>query len=826
MIRVLALILLACALAYGAESPARRVVILKIDGLNADLLYRNMREKDPTTGKSRLPWFDHIFSKNGTVFENFYTRGISLSAPSWSMLDTGQHTVIRGNAEYDRYTGEVYDYLNFLPFYLGYARGREVDMPGVEVLDASGVPLSIDAFGYAHTHESFQLFQRGVRWPTLEHSLGRHFSKSHLLARLEHAGPPSFEEELDDEATSELTAALQQPEVFYLDFFTGSLDHMAHATNDPAALYEVLRRLDTLAGRIWTAIQNSPTADQTIFAVISDHGMNNVPGILSQTFSLPDLFNNPNGGAHHVLTDRYQLSDYKLRGLNPLVHRVITPSTSSFYLQGQASRYPTAWLDIDGNERAAVHLRNSDLNKIHILLIELARPDLPAEVRQAAAAYLRQTIDSHRAAWTKTADDLDRELGALKQVIESRRQIVAGQPKKWTREQIAAGHDKAARRLADQLHAWEREYASYSAYVSHLQALLALNPDPSRPLRKKIEDLVPELSAGDNNTIRDLQHYIVGFSPDGLALDAAGHLDPERSFRYLDNFELLASQRVRNNPQSALSSKPIDFIAASLPDTDSSHAYWLYGDEDHQLVILTDPEGDIAVRPVAHLHQDQEGKVRWLEQSWAPGFPLHLFEDSELQLPAGSERGAWLSAWHTEHEWMHAVHRCQYSNAVIGITEELSPVATNVPGPEGISPILRRFEIRRRELVQADFHVFASDHWNFNSRFPNPGGNHGSFFRISTHSVWMLSGAGIPTRVVTEPYDSLNFASTVLSLTSQKPPMKDRVVTLIEKDSGSVAHAEEGRFVQPQREELNEPDTLKSPIAAGTRLALRGDTKQ
>jgi hypothetical protein len=226
------------------------------------------------------------------------------------------------------------------------------------------------------------------------------------------------------------------------------------------------------------------------------------------------------------------------------------------------------------------------------------------------------------------------------------------------------------------------------------------------------------------------------------------------------------------------------------------------------------------------LHQDQEGKVRWLEQSWAPGFPLHLFEDSELQLPVASERGTWLSAWHSEHEWMHAVHRCEYSNAVIGITEELSPVGTNVPGPQGISPILRRFEIRRRELVQADFHVFASDHWNFNSRFPNPGGNHGGFFRISTHSVWMLSGTGIPTRVMTEPYDSLNFASTVLSLTGQKPPMTDRVVTLIEKDGDSVAQAEEGRFVQPQRKELNEPDTLKTPISAGTRLVSRGDTKQ
>jgi hypothetical protein len=218
-----------------------------------------------------------------------------------------------------------------------------------------------------------------------------------------------------------------------------------------------------------------------------------------------------------------------------------------------------------------------------------------------------------------------------------------------------------------------------------------------------------------------------------------------------------------------------------LPDSGSRHRYWLYGDENHQLLILTDPEGNIAVQPVAHLYQDEDGNIIWSAQSWAPGFPLHLFEDPELQLVAGSDRAAWLSAWHTEREWMDAVHRCEYSNAVIGITEELSPGEANVPGLQGISSIQLRFERRRRELVQADFHVFASDHWNCNSRFPNAGGNHGSFLRISTHSVWMLAGAGIPAGVVTKPYDSLNFASTLLSLTGQKPPMPGHVVSLQEE---------------------------------------------
>ena len=50
----------------------------------------------------------------------------------------------------------------------------------------------------------------------------------------------------------------------------------------------------------------------------------------------------------------------------------------------------------------------------------------------------------------------------------------------------------------------------------------------------------------------------------------------------------------------------------------------------------------------------------------------------------------------------------------------------------------------------------------------------------------MLAGAGVPVGVVTEPYDSLNFAPTLLSLMRHRVPMPDRVVTF-EKDKGSFA---------------------------------------
>jgi Type I phosphodiesterase / nucleotide pyrophosphatase len=762
---------------------ARRLVVLKIDGLNADLLYRTMQGKDPATGKSRLPWFSHIFAENGVIFENFYTRGISLSAPSWSMLDTGQHLVIRGNVEYDRFTGHVYDYLNFFPFYIGYARSREVDMPGVEVLDGAGIPLLSDRFSYAERFQSFQLFQRGVRWSTLEQVLKRRFSSKVLLPMLESAGTPSLDELLGRQIEQELKRALENPEIFYLDLYSGDMDHEGHATNDAAALLEELRHLDALAGRIWTAIQASPHAHQTLFAVVSDHGMNNVPGVFSQSFSVPDLLNSREGGGHHVITNRHQMSDYKIMGLNPLVQRVTTPSTASFYLKGEAAHYPTAWLDLDGNERATVHLRNAELNKIHILLLELSRSDLRPSVRQCAAMFLKETIDRHRAAWIKTAASLDEEMSALKQAIEERKKVIEKLPKSWTAEQQDRGEDKAARRLAGQLEEWQREHTEYTAYATHLRALLALQPDPQQPFREKIEDFIPELALGENNTVADLEHYVVGRGADGLVFDADRRVDEDRSFRFVNYFSLLVKQRARNNPQPALSPRPVDFTAMCLPDDvyDSrvaapQHAYWLYGDEENQLLILVDAGERIAVKPIAHLTQDKRGKLHWAVQDWRAGLPLHLFEDAELHLPDGTERVAWLSDWHNERDWFIAIHTCEYSNAVIGIMEELSPIADHVPGPPGIDAIMLRYERRRRELVQADFHVFAADHWNFNVRNFNPGGNHGGFFRISTHSVWMMAGAGLPAEVIDEPYDSLNFGSTVLTLLDRTPPMPDRAV--------------------------------------------------
>jgi len=149
-----------CVLPASAQT--RRVVILKVDGLPYEMIDRFARERDPLTGKSRLPWFDHVFYANGTRITNFYVRGMSLSAPSWSMLDTGQHLQIKGNVEFDRDILHTYDYLNFLPFIAKQATRGNVDMPGTEVLDTMRVPILIDAYDNYQRKVGSQLYGRGA----------------------------------------------------------------------------------------------------------------------------------------------------------------------------------------------------------------------------------------------------------------------------------------------------------------------------------------------------------------------------------------------------------------------------------------------------------------------------------------------------------------------------------------------------------------------------------------------------------------------------------------------------------------------------------------
>ena len=98
---------------------------------------------------------------------------------------------------------------------------------------------------------------------------------------------------------------------------------------------------------------------------------------------------------------------------------------------------------------------------------------------------------------------------------------------------------------------------------------------------------------------------------------------------------------------------------------------------------------------------------------------------------------------------------------------------------------MRDYERHKRELVEAEMLIVAQNHWNFDVRGFNPGGNHGSFFRISTHSVFMVAG-GQNTNVprafeIEKPYDSLSFVPTLLSLTGDLRDDNEPVPALWER---------------------------------------------
>ncbi|HTW66978.1 MAG TPA: alkaline phosphatase family protein [Bryobacteraceae bacterium] len=760
--------------AVDLHAQVKRIVILKLDGVPENVLERELARIDPTTHKSTLPWIDHVFAEGGTRLENFYVRSISLSTPSWSILDTGQHLQIHGNAEFDRYTYHVYDYMNFFPFYLGYARSHRVDMPGVEVLDSLGIPLLIDYFPYGASYQSFQLYQRGVRWKTLQDALPHRFSRS--LRELLDEWSIGFEigSSVEDQTERELIARLSDPNVQYLDYFTGDFDHTAHATSDVASQRLALQRIDALVGRVWTAIQASPLAAETVLAAVSDHGMNTEPGIYSQGYSLLQFFGSRAGGGHHVVTDRHPLDEFKLSGLDPFVSEVVTPSNDSLYLKGQADDYPTVLLDPDGNERASVYLRNSNFNTLQILLQAINRAGVNPALRRAAIAAFFKIIDRHRDLWSDEVRDISAELGALHRAIEQRRVVVQKQPKKWTPAQHDAGLDKAARRLAVELESWREQERDYREYLRCLSGLLDLEPAEFDRHHVTAADLIPKRAMGDANSIYDLENYVAGPAAGGLVLTPGGSLDLARSFERIDYPPLLASLSVRNNVQPGVSSHPIDFIAMRVPerafhfppgDVPAQDPIWLYSDENHQALILA-RRGALRYLAVRSLHQDDIGIIQFEAAPPGPGFPLHLFEDKNLRV-APADREQWFSSWHSELDWLRATHLTNYSDGVIALNEQFLE-----PGPLGAATsdaeLLARFNQRRRQLAQPDFLIFANDHWNFNIRNFNPGGNHGSMLRASTHAILLFAGGadtGVPQHLeVQEPYDSLSFVPTILEL--------------------------------------------------------------
>jgi hypothetical protein len=495
--------------------------------------------------------------------------------------------------------------------------------------------------------------------------------------------------------------------------------------------------------------------------------------------------------------------DYSIKGVNPLVPLITTTTPDTYYLKGESTTYPTAMLDFDGNERASIHLRDSDLNVLHILLQQLQRGGLSVAVEKAVTNEFFSVIDRRRAEWQNDLKELQTELGALDRAIEEQRKLWEAQPKKFTKEQQDLGLDDASKRIFVQLDRWESERRRYSEYARTLQNLLSLPSEAFNPSKVKIADVIPKESMGDRNTIYELQNYVVGLGPDGFVLNSDGSLNVDKTFVQIDYFALLQGIAVRNNVQRGVTNKPIDLIATRLSrdlvlplidDRDiDEDVIWVSAGANRQALLLSrqDAKGQLSLRylPISNLAQDASGRLQFKTISWQAGLPLQIFEDASLKVPT-ADKTAWLSEWHTDSEWLEALHKTHYSNGLVGLHEELArhpieSLSAEDSSLTGDARIMRNYARRKRELVEPDMLIVANDHWNFDVRGFNPGGNHGSFFRISTHSVFMVSGGertNIPRAIsIDAPYDSLSFVPTLLALTGKLRDDSNPVPELWEK---------------------------------------------
>lgn len=327
-----------------------------------------------------------------------------------------------------------------------------------------------------------------------------------------------------------------------------------------------------------------------------------------------------------------------------------------------------------------------------------------------------------------------------------------------------------------------REQADYRAYLATLSGLLALKKDGFEPKAVKIETLIAPGAMGDHNSTYQLQNYVVGPTAGGLVLDSAGGIDMRASFQRVNYFELFTSQTVRNNVQADVGNRPVDFVATTIPlaafrdklvgdlrcDADP---IWLYGGRDKQALLLARNDDGRSIRylPITNLTAGADGAVTFETSDWAAGLPLKMIEDAALNVP-DADKAAWLSDWHTEVDWLRAVHRTKYSNAIIGLNEQLArhSLFDDAEGLTADHRLVRRFRERQRHLAETDMLIMAANHWNFDVKGFNPGGNHGSFFRTSTNSTFMIAGgetSGIPRGLrVDEPYDNLSVLPTILSL--------------------------------------------------------------
>ena len=795
---LLAAWLLAGALFAEGEGP--RLVLIKVDGVPPDLLAalsvperedywerlpyapdlkRAVRFYQERTGRSIiLPNIRHYFFEEGVYVENIFSETLTLSPASWALIDTGQPSVIKGHCTFSRDTCYLRYYLDGFRDTLDAIRHGESKSAALWNLDQIGVSLMSDGFDpdrawsgpqiYRRTANRAVILESGRRWLDNNQSSFPGLVRSHLSRLVTGMDYTEFIQEISGTFTARKILQkdlLEEEKYDYISPVFTLLDHQQHVDPHPENLIHWSVWLDREVGQIFAAIERSSRKSRTIVAMVSDHGSEIQPGKTAFSFPITKAFRQPLFGNHTVKTllteNAWSAVSVPFAGLDsPQIYE----SHGSPYGEnaGGEKGYATCFIDNFGNGRAAVNLRNDDLNRLHLLLLEIKRSAPDSERRHQLKSMFRRSLGTARQ-W------LEPDLALYRDYHEGAKNLAFNLISK---PDVHA--QDIARRLLEEI---ERD----APQVGALELLLGLrfaDDDPEgglefdRIIRSdfQISSLIPKCFLGPPNQVHQLSRYTLGLDEDlswvSTTVDQKGRPVP------MDYFEILSDYQAPNapvngdhNPNDLIVTRlPIPHVAEALQTVagidvnpgDLHNVVWVKSTvRDHQgkggeALIVEDAKRRIQYVPVAGLKQAADLSFDFALSSGPD--PLALLAEKGVKIADGSSRRDWVRRFRSREDWLEATYQTEYGIAVcmlLDITDnptgpfidspDFQSYLTHFSSPDLKARYLRGLK-RKYALHRADFLVWSDQLWNFNSSTRTAGGSHSGLRPIVTRTTFLAWG--------------------------------------------------------------------------------------
>ncbi len=803
-----------------AETPPRLIVI-KIDGLSPLLLDALMDPDNPEklarlpdpegfrravalfrleTGQQDLvPNLRRYFYEQGVRAENMYSATTTLSSIAWAVIETGQPSVVKRHMAFNRNNGYLRSHLDGFRDTLEFSFRRSRKTNALWELDQSGVSLFSDAFSPLRRYETPGMYYRLTPTSYLGGlakayvTAGQGFSdpweimRRHLASQVESADWPDFAEEY---VANHIAEKILEPDAAgaeRYDYLTTnfSLDHQQHVDPDPENLVHRMVRLDRRLGSIFRAVERSRRRDSTLVAVVSDHGSEYQPGAINLAWPITRVFRTRALGGHTMAT---VMAEDAGRALSNPIPGVDYPRIyeSPFSPYGEAAGgekgYSTAFIDNFGNARAEVHLRNNDLNRLHLLLLAREQRRLDDAGRARLSERLRATVaDVWRWFQSDHAQYSDYYLG-----VRAWLPNLKNRPDYYWRD--------AAARLEDEQ---ELDAAQLRA-LSRLAALCQAE-DPLAWLEKNkpaISDLIPKRYFGPRNSLYQLTHYTLGLDDNLNWVEST--VSPRGERVPMDYIEVLSGWTEPNPPLSH-EPNPVDLMVRSLPvepvqaalvergwlnsDIELKQVIWIVSTAPRNLrrggqaLLLEAADGRLRYLPVEGLQETSEGRFTFE--------PANELDPLGLLYDEGFDNGGvpgfwWLREFHEGREWIRAVHNTRYAIAPLVFADiagfhaepfmdnaEFQAALAGFPSEQDKQRYLRGLRWKYRSQ-RPDLLLWSSYLWNFSSKSQTSGGSHGGLPGAVSRTSFLLWGGRVfhlPVgATIEEPVTTLDIAPTLMRL--------------------------------------------------------------